>query len=62
MSKQLSLGTTGFEKYTKATRREKFLAEMDRIIPWTELCALIAPRYTDSAESCFPGDVHVRCD
>ena len=29
MSKQMTLGT-GFEKYSKTTRREKFLTEMDR--------------------------------
>jgi len=28
---------TGFEKYTKKTRKEQFLEEMDRIIPWSEL-------------------------
>lgn len=47
MSKQLTLGT-GFEKYAKTTRREKFLAEMDRIVPWGDLCALIAPKYLKS--------------
>ena len=40
MKEQLTLGT-GFEKYSKTTRREKFLTEMDRIVPWGELCALI---------------------
>ena len=44
MSKQMTLGT-GFEKYSKTTRREKFLTEMDRIVPWGELCALIWPVY-----------------
>ena len=32
MSKQMTLGT-GFEKYSKTTRRERFLTEMDRIVP-----------------------------
>jgi hypothetical protein len=45
MNKQLSLGATGFEKYTKATHRMKYLAEMKRIIPWVELSALIATKY-----------------
>ena len=44
MSKQLTLGE-GFEKYGKTTKRAKFLREMDRIVPWAELCALIAPVY-----------------
>jgi transposase, IS5 family len=44
MSKQLTLGE-GFEKYAKTTKRAKFLSDMDRIVPWAELCELIAPVY-----------------
>lgn len=44
MSKQLTLGE-GFEKYGKTTKRAKFLREMDRIVPWADLCELIAPVY-----------------
>jgi IS5 family transposase len=43
--KQMTLGGTGFEKYGKTTRRARFLAEMDRVVPWAELCALIEPVY-----------------
>ena len=35
----------GLEKYSKTTRRARFLAEMDRVVPWAELCALIEPHY-----------------
>ena len=35
----------GFEKYGKTTRRAQFLAEMDQVVPWTQLCALIEPVY-----------------
>ncbi len=35
----------GLEKYAKTTRRAQFLAEMDRVVPWSELCALIEPHY-----------------
>lgn len=35
----------GLEKYAKTTRRAQFLAEMDRVVPWAELCALIEPHY-----------------
>jgi IS5 family transposase len=38
---QLTLAGTRFEKYTKVTRRAQFLAEMDRVVPWRELCARI---------------------
>jgi IS5 family transposase len=42
---QMTLATGTFEPYRKATRREIFLSEMDRVVPWAELCALIAPVY-----------------
>ena len=43
--KQLTLSSTGFERYAKTTRRAVFLAEMDRVVPWSALCALIEPFY-----------------
>jgi transposase, IS5 family len=43
--KQLTLGANDFERYRKPTRREKFLAEMQSVVPWKELCALIEPYY-----------------
>ena len=42
---QTTLASTGFEKYTKTTRRAQFLAEMDRVVPWRALCARIEPIY-----------------
>ncbi len=43
---QLTLASQGsFEKYRKQTRREKFLEEMERIVPWSELEGLIEPHY-----------------
>src|SRR5580692_1795192 len=35
----------GFEKYGKTTRRAQFLVEMEQVVPWTQLCALIEPVY-----------------
>ena len=43
--KQLTLATSGFEKYSKTTRRAIFLNEMDRVVPWSKLCTLIEPYY-----------------
>ena len=43
--RQQTLAEEGFEKYRKPTRREQFLEEMDRIIPWAELSAVIEPFY-----------------
>ena len=36
---------TGFEKYTKKTRRAIFLEDMEQVVPWGELSALIEPHY-----------------
>src|SRR5262249_7052394 len=42
---QLTLGETGFEKYTKTPRRAQFLAEMDRVVRWRARGARIEPVY-----------------
>jgi IS5 family transposase len=44
-NKQVTLTGTGFEKFSKTTRRAQFLAEMERVVPWAELCALVEPVY-----------------
>ena len=36
---------TGFERYTKKTKRAAFLEEMEQVVPWAKLCALIEPYY-----------------
>src|SRR5213596_831922 len=43
--KQLTLAAVGFERYAKTTRRATFLAEMEGVVPWSALCALIEPFY-----------------
>lgn len=44
--KQTTLATAaGFERFRKTTRREVFLAEMNRVVPWEALCAVIEPVY-----------------
>jgi hypothetical protein len=47
--RQLSLANVSFDKHSKQTRRPRFLAEMDQVVPWRELCALIEPFYPSSA-------------
>src|SRR6202167_678367 len=42
---------TGFEKYGKTTRRAQFLADMDRIVPWTELAAAVQTAYPKVSEN-----------
>jgi len=43
--KQGSLSMTGYFDKGKKTKRERFLAEMDQVVPWTRLCALIETHY-----------------
>jgi IS5 family transposase len=45
MSEQRTFGDLAWSQKGKVTRRERFLAEMDRVIPWGELVALIEPYY-----------------
>ena len=42
---------TGFEKFAKTARRARFLADMDRIIPWKELTAAVESVYPKGSEA-----------
>jgi len=42
---QQTFAEVTFEQYRKTTRREQFLGEMNRVVPWTELVATIEPVY-----------------
>jgi IS5 family transposase len=43
--RQQTLAEATFERYRKPTRRERFLNEMDHVIPWGELAEVIEPFY-----------------
>jgi IS5 family transposase len=44
--KQMTLASgTGFELHARPTRKAEFLAKMEVLMPWAELCALIEPHY-----------------
>jgi len=43
--RQQSFANGSFEKYRKPTRKELFLKDMEQIIPWKELTAIIKPFY-----------------
>src|SRR5512133_3922520 len=43
--RQLTLASASFDKHSKQTRRAKFLAEMDQVVPWRELCTVVEPFY-----------------
>jgi transposase, IS5 family len=54
MMKQMTLSASGFDRYAKTTRRAAFLAEMERVVPWSELCALIEPFYPKAGNGRAP--------
>ena len=43
--RQQTLADDSFEKFRNKTRKELFLDDMDRIIPWQNLCGTIEPFY-----------------
>ena len=42
---QQTFAEVPFERYRKPTRRERFLDEMNRVVPWADLAAAIEPVY-----------------
>ena len=45
MSAQRTFAGLAWSDKKKVTRRERFLAEMNRVLPWAELVTLIVPHY-----------------
>ena len=45
MRQQTLAAQTGFERYGRKSKRERFLDEMEQVVPWAELEALIEPHY-----------------
>ena len=43
--RQQTFAEIGFDQYRKKTRRDVFLEEMDRVVPWAELLKLLGPKY-----------------
>jgi IS5 family transposase len=43
--KQISFSQAEFQRKKRRTRREVFLAEMEQIMPWAELFAVVEPHY-----------------
>ena len=44
--KQMTLARgTGFELHARPTKKAEFLAKMNRLMPWPELCSLVEPHY-----------------
>ena len=45
---QRSFASAEYAMKKKRTRREKFLADMERVVPWARLIAVIEPLYPTS--------------
>jgi len=54
MGNQRTLASMAWQAKGKVTRRERFLAEMDAVIPWTRLLGLIAPHYPKAGNGRQP--------
>ena len=52
--KQTTFASVAWEKKGKVTRRERFLAEMDAVIPWSRLLSLIEPHYPKAGNGTQP--------
>src|SRR2546421_6562519 len=54
MGAQQTFASMAWTAKGKVTRRERVLAEMDTVIPWTRLLALIKPHYPKAGEGRPP--------
>jgi IS5 family transposase len=52
--KQTTFASVAWDRKGKVTRRERFLAEMDAVIPWARLLALIEPHYPKPGNGTQP--------
>jgi IS5 family transposase len=57
MGKQQTFAGVAWRQKGKVTRREKFLAEMDAVIPWPRLLSLIEPHYHQGETGRQPHDL-----
>src|SRR5574339_31124 len=54
MEKQQTFASVAWSQKGKVTRRERFLAEMDAVIPWARLLAVIEPHYPKAGQGRPP--------
>ena len=59
MKQQTFGAVTGFEKHHKVTRRAQFLAEMEQVVPWARLMALIEPHYPKAGNGRPPKGLEI---
>ena len=52
--KQTTLGSTDWALKTKVTRRAQFQSEMEAVLPWARLLAVIEPHYPKAVQGRPP--------
>jgi IS5 family transposase len=52
--KQTTFASAAWDRKGKVTRRERFLTEMDAVIPWAPILALIEPHYPKAGNGTQP--------
>ncbi len=52
--KQISFAASEYVKKPKQTRKDRFLQEMERVVPWTRLLAVIEPHYPKAGNGRRP--------
>jgi IS5 family transposase len=57
MIKQQTFASAAWNRKGKVTRRERFLAEMDAVLPWSRLVELIEPHYPNSGKGRPPHEL-----
>ena len=57
MGEQRTFASAAWSQKGKVTRRERFLGEMDGVIPWQRLIALIEPHYPKAGRGRRPHDL-----
>ena len=52
--KQTTFASVAYDRKGKVTRRERFLSEMDQVIPWSPILSLIEPHYPKPGQGTQP--------
>jgi IS5 family transposase len=52
--KQTTFASAAWDRKGKVTRRERFLSEMDQVIPWSPILSLIEPHYPKAGQGTQP--------
>jgi IS5 family transposase len=50
---------SSFEKYGRKSKREQFLDEMNKVVPWSGLLALVEPHYPKAGNGRRPVELEI---